>query len=202
MGVVRREGQKVYIEGVRKVSWDTGEMCEFASCLGAAMHSLGEEVAYPYLMGTSGAAFRFTYKPDEWDFSDYSIRNIAPDEFEPIRRVFAAIGYSYTLYEPGDFQEDASQIKHSLDRGIPVLAFQVVGPSDCSLITGYDEDGQVLLGWSTYQDIPEDHNIPPDSTGYFRKPGWHENTTGYILLEGKTDLPEPRGQFLDTGFNA
>jgi len=34
----------------------------------------------------------------------------------------------------------------SIDRGIPVLAFPVVGPSDCCIITGYDEGGEVLLG--------------------------------------------------------
>ena len=73
----------------------------------------------------------------------------------------------------------------SINRGIPVLAFGVVGPSDCCIITGYDQGGDVLLGWSTYQDIPEDHNIPHDVTGYFGKPGWHENIPGYILIGAK-----------------
>jgi hypothetical protein len=31
MSTATKENTKVYIEGVRKVSWDTGEMCEFAS---------------------------------------------------------------------------------------------------------------------------------------------------------------------------
>ena len=57
------------------------------------------------------------------------------------------------------------RIMDSINRGIPVLAFGVVGPSDCCIITGYDQGGDVLLGWSTYQDIPEDHNIPHDVTG-------------------------------------
>ena len=78
-----------------------------------------------------------------------------------------------------------------------MLAFHVVGPSDCCIITGYDERGQVLMGWSTYQDIPDDHNIPHDSTGYFRKPDWHENLHGYILIEEKVNRPDPRDIFLD-----
>ncbi len=43
--------QRVIIENVRKVSWDTGEMCEFASCLVSALQALGEEVAYDSVMG-------------------------------------------------------------------------------------------------------------------------------------------------------
>jgi hypothetical protein len=80
-------------------------------------------------------------------------------------------------------------IMDSIERGVPVLAYHVVGPSDCCNITGYDEGGEVLLGWSTYQDNPEDHNIPPDVTGYFRKPGWHENLQGYILVGEKLGRP-------------
>ena len=118
MGTVRKE-RKVYIEGVRKVSWDTGEMCEFASSFVSAMNSLGEDIPYDYVMGTSGVAFRFTLNPGEWDFGNYSIRNIAPDLYAPIRRAFAAAGYACTLYEPGSFQDDAAKIMDSIDRGCP-----------------------------------------------------------------------------------
>ena len=86
----------------------------------------------------------------------------------------------------------------SIERGTPVLAFPVVGPSDCCIITGYDEGGEVLLGWSTYQDIPDDHNIPHDPTGYFRKPGWHANLDGYILIGAKRERPPQRAIYLDT----
>jgi len=197
MGTIRRDNKKIYIENVRKVSWDTGEMCEFASSFVSAMNSLGEDIPYDYVMGTSGVAFRFTLNPGEWDFGNYSIRNIDPDIYAPIRRAFAAAGYAYTLYEPGSFQDDAAKIMDSIDRGIPVLAFRVVGPSDCCIITGYDEDGEVLLGWSTYQNIPDDHNIPHDVTGYFRKPGWHAHIPGYILIGTKVDRPPMRLVYVD-----
>jgi len=197
MGTVRKENEKVYIEGVRKISWDTGEMCEFASSFVSALNSLGDDISYDYVMGTSGAAFRFTLNPGAWDFTNYGILNIAPDRVAPIQRAFAAAGYSYALYEPGSFQEDAARIMGSIDRGCPVLAFRVVGPSDCCILTGYDEGGQVLLGWSTFQDIPDDHNIPPDGTGYFRKPGWHENLAGSIFIGPKQDRPAPRDVYLN-----
>jgi hypothetical protein len=197
INTVRKENRKVYIEDVRKVSWDTGEMCEFASSLVSAMNSLGENILYYYVMGTSGVAFRFTLNPGEWDFSNYGIRNITPDTYAPIRRAFAAAGYAYSLNEPGSFQDDAAKIMDSIDQGIPVLAFRVVGPSDCCILTGYDEGGEVLLGWSTYQNIPDDHNLPHDVTGYFRKPGWHENIAGYILIGAKVSRPPLRAIYLD-----
>jgi hypothetical protein len=198
IGTVRRDNGKVYIKDVRKISWDTGEMCEFASALVSALNSLGEDIPYLYVMGTSGVAFRFTLNPGEWDFGNYSIRNITPDTYAPIRRAFTAAGYAYTFCEPGSFQDDAAKIMDSIDQGIPVLAYPVVGPSDCCIITGYDEGGQVLLGWSTYQNIPDDHNLPHDVTGYFRKPGWHEHLPGYILIGAKVDRPPLRAIYLDT----
>ena len=197
MPTVTREGNKVFIAGARRVSWATGEMCEFASALVSALGCLRESVPYPYVLGTSGVAFRFTLNPGAWDFTNYSIRHVAPDPYAPIRRAFAAAGYAWTVRERGTLQDDATAIMASLDRGTPVLVFRVVGPSDCCLITGYDEGGQVLLGWSTFQDIPDDHNIPHDVTGYFRKPGWHAGLAGYVLIGAKEPPPLPRAVYLD-----
>ena len=75
------------------------------------------------------------------------------------------------------------------------MAFGVVGPSDCVLICGYD--GDVLLGWSTFQDIPDDHDIPHDILGYFRKPNWHENTRGYLILGKQFDSTQHRRIYRD-----
>jgi len=179
---------KVFIENVRKVSWDTGEMCEFASSFVSALQCLGEDIPYDFVMGVSGVSFRFTIDLGRWEFSNYGIRNVSPDPYAPVRRAFSAAGYEYAIQERGAYEDDAARIKASLERGVPVLAFGVVGPSDCVVITGYDEDGAILMGWSTYQDIPDDHNFPHDATGYFRKPGWHANTPAYILIGAK--VPE------------
>lgn len=198
MGTVRRDKGKVYIEGVRKVSWNTGEMCEFASAFVSAMRSIGEDIPYDYVVGTSGVAFRFSIIPGAWEFSTYGIQSVTPEPYEPIRRAFAAAGYEYKLCEKSSRPHDAARIMDSIDRGVPVLAFRVVGPSDCVIITGYDEGGDVLLGWSTYQDIPQDHDIPHDVTGYFRKPGWHDRLPGYILIGKKVQSPPLRTLYLDT----
>lgn len=229
MFTLMKENQKIYIPNAPRVTWDSGEMCEFASCLVSALACRGEEIEYAFVMGTSGAAFRFTIAPGKWDFGNYSIRNISPDAYAPLRRACAAAGYACEIFEsyshsadhakrsfipafeyersplPGgegfdqirnSFEEDRLRIMGSIERGVPVLAFGVVGPSDCCLVTGYDEGGEVLLGWSTYQDIPDDHNIPHDSTGYFRKPGWHAQLNGYLLLGEKIARPPLREVYL------
>jgi len=108
-----------------------------------------------------------------------------------------SIGYEYTLCEKASRQSDTAEITVSIDRGSPVLAFRVVGPSGCCIITGYDEGGEVLLGWSTYQDIPDDHYIPHDVTGYFRKPDWHDKLRGYILIGAKKGHRPLRAIYLD-----
>jgi hypothetical protein len=194
--IIEKAGRKAYVENVRKVTWASGEMCEFASALISALGSLGENIPYDYVLGTSGVAFRFTLNPGAWDYGNYSIRNVAADPYAPIQHTFASLGYRYNLYEKGDLQEDTARISASIRNGVPVLAFGVVGPSDCVVITGYDEDGQVLLGWSTFQDIPDDHNIPHDPTGYFRKPGWHDQMGGYLLIGAKAARPATRDVYL------
>lgn len=197
MNTVKIEGTKVYIENVQKISWDTGEMCEFASALVSTLQCLGDKITYPYVMGTSGVAFRFTLNPGEWDFENYGIRNVSADGYEPVRRAIEATGYDYTLYDKTSRQEDTARIMDSIDRGIPVLAFRVVGPSDCCVLTGYDEGGEVVLGWSTFQDIPDDHPFPHDVTGYFRKPGWHDYLRGYILIGNKRERRPLQAIYLD-----
>ncbi|MCC6729884.1 MAG: hypothetical protein IT208_11165 [Chthonomonadales bacterium] len=192
MARVVREGAKVYIEGVRRVTWDTGEMCEFASALVSAMQALGEDVPYDLVMGASGAAFRLTLNESIWSPGSFSIRSVCADPLEPARRAFRAVGRVLRAHEMGREAEDAAEIAASVERGVPVLAFGVVGPSDCSLVTGVDDGGATLLGWSTYQDIPDDHDVPPDATGYFRKPGWHANTRGYLLIGDPVARPPAR----------
>jgi hypothetical protein len=178
MATVTREGDKVYIPGVRRLNWDTGEFCEFASALRAALEAAGADISYGQIMGLSGAAFRFSLAADVWNPGSYGVRNLDPDPYAVVHRTLPMLGYAYTLCERGDLATDTGRIVASIDRGLPVPAFGVVGPADCSVVAGYDESGRVLLGWSTYQDIPDDHDVPPDPTGYFRQPDWHPPHAG------------------------
>jgi len=161
------------------------------------MECLDEPLAYHHAMGTSGAAFRFVLSPDIWEPGNYSIRYFTEEPNEPVLRACLAAGREATVYERGRYADDRSNLVASINNGIPVMAFGVVGPSDCALVTGYDRDGEVLLGWSTYQDIPADHDVPHDPLGYFRKPEWHEKTHGYVLLGSRHESPSRARTYRD-----
>jgi hypothetical protein len=77
----------------------------------------------------------------------------------------------------------------------------VVGPPEISLITGYDEGGEVMVGWSCFQG--ELHAAQLGPNGMFRQSDWCERTLGLILLNGKLDEAEVqrvRGEALEWAY--
>ncbi|MEW6752841.1 MAG: hypothetical protein AB1505_17955 [Candidatus Latescibacterota bacterium] len=67
MAVPTRQGSRVYIEGVPRLTWASGEMSEFAAALRNVLQHRGDVVPYHFIMGTSGIAFRFVVRPQAWD---------------------------------------------------------------------------------------------------------------------------------------
>jgi len=184
------------------------EFTPFASWLRSGMEVLGEDYTYEYIMGTSGAAFRLMWAPGVWDFGNVDIMVMAEDTLEPIRRAFEAVGYGHEVIAKsqadsvGEHSWAAEIIRSSAigvdgrtadkagfkrciiesiqNAGRPVLAFGVVGPPECCIITGYDEDSDALIGWSFFQDKSE---------AYFRKSDWYADTCGLILIGEKRQVP-------------
>jgi hypothetical protein len=73
-----------------------------------------------------------------------------------------------------------------------VLGFGVVGPPECCVITGFDEAGEVLIGWSFFQDDREfAEGVEFEDSGYFRKRDWQENTECLVFLGEKREPPPP-----------
>jgi hypothetical protein len=151
---------------------------------------------HEYLMGTSGHAFRILWT-DDWNFGpNTSFPAIWQDPLAPVRRGFDSIGYAYEVLLRTEFarswgaQVPASddeavyraKVTESLRKGRPVIALGVVGPPEPCLITGYDEGGAVLFGWSGFQDDPEFSAETDASTGYFRKRDWFRDTSGVIVV--------------------
>ena len=76
------------------------------------------------------------------------------------------------------------------ERKKPVIAFGVIGPPESCIITGYDEKGEVLIGWNLFQVIPEFTNeVEFEPSGYFRKPHWFKETPGLIIIREKHKKP-------------
>ena len=101
-----------------------------------------------------------------------------------------------------DLPDQASlqqQIVQSLrDRQTPVIGLGVFGPPEPFLITGYDDSGAVLLGWSHFQSEKKgDPNISFEPAGQFRLRNWHEAIDGVVIVTGEAQRPAQRGIYRD-----
>jgi hypothetical protein len=210
-----REHARVVLEGVPRVNfYDGGERCPedvpFPSCLRACLEFMGENLgckhikaegstwrlgcAYAYLMGTSGSAFRLSWGQG-WQGDNVEIMYMSADPDAPFRRAFESVGYAHeSVMKEEDRDNEAyfrSRIIESIrDKGRPVLGFGVIGPPECCIITGYDNHGNVLIGWNFFQNFPEfDSKIEFEPSGYFRKQDWFKDTEGLIIIGEKQEKP-------------
>lgn len=194
------------LEGVMRVGfYRGGDQCPedipFPSCLAAYLRYVGED--YPWLplhahnmewrlnyanvhiLGVSGMAFGLLWR-EGWHMDNTDMMMVA-DPREVIRRSFASVGYGYEIvHQTGALEDEAlyrTRIMASIDAGRPALAFGVVGPPECALITGYDEGGEVLIGWSYFQDDPEfNTGLTFEPNGCFRKRDWFRDTLSLIVV--------------------
>ena len=143
---------------------------------------------YAYLVGVSGAASFLSWK-DGWYGDNVAPFYMSADAEAPERNIFKAIGYEYewVVKESGcDNQALFRQrIAESIQRGMPVLGYGVVGPPEASIVAGYDEGGDVLVGWSFFQDANAEH----EPSGYFRKRDWFGSTECLLIIGEKVEKP-------------
>ncbi|MGF7059653.1 hypothetical protein [Brassicibacter mesophilus] len=218
MTKISKENKKVYIENVPRGGYDFLD-CMFPSYFTSAINAIGGKTDYNFIMGVTGAAFRLVWNSNEWDAGNSSLNFATPDPLQPFIRAFNAVGKNYKvigknkydsspIYQDRYFdkavsnKEDSATFKakiiESINKGIPVLAFGVIGPPECCLITGYDDGGDVLLGWNFFQDAPPLHTEKHDTTGYFRKHGWYEQTPFYFLIGEDTEVPSFRNSYVSS----
>lgn len=205
------------LSGVMKIGFNLEpdrcpENVPFPSCLASALRYIGED--YPWLplyehgrewrlnygnvhlLGASGMAFGLLWE-EGWKSSNVD-HMFTADPHIVIAKAFEAAGYQYELVtKTGDEAEEAvwrQKIMDSICRGVPVLAFGVIGPPLCCLITGYENHGEALIGWNCFQDDPAwNHGVEIIEEGYFRKENWFGDTWNLVLIGQKvadyTDVP-------------
>lgn len=175
------------IPGLQKVDWsDTQRQNEYVNSVVSALNGLGENTNYDYVCAVSGSAYRTSFSMEGWSFGNHHA------SYVPIifNHTFKMLGYNVTQHVRSDFETDSKLIMDSIDKGVPVLTLEgVINNSDTCLISGYDNDGQVLLGYNPFMYIEDDHKEEADETGYFRKTDWHNgifanNNQGSILIIG------------------
>ncbi len=202
------------LQGVPRVGfYRGGDVCPedapFPSSLAACLRHLGED--YPYLpieahgrtwrlndatvyaMAISGIAYGLLWRPG-WHEDNVDMMRIADDPAEIIDRSFEAVGYGYEVVLAQDGSDRGAlfrrRIAESVRRGRPVMAFGVLGLPECCIITGYDGEGDVVIGWSFFQDDGEwGQESGRERSGYFRRRDWARDTQALIVFGDKRPRP-------------
>jgi len=187
----------------------------------AALQYLGDPLPYEYLMGVSGASFRLAWNAEWLDGGNLSTLHIGSDPTEHIRRMFHAAGWEPRFIgnstwreenksNPGpkvataqdilgtniDYQDEAVFRQWIIEdlhfKSRPMLAIGVLAPGECGLLAGYDESGDVLIGWMHFQDWPENkesEKVSYEPEGFFRKRDWFRNTVGFVSFHTRIEKP-------------
>jgi hypothetical protein len=157
---------------------------------------------YAFLVGVSGAASFLSWK-EGWHGDNVAPFYMSADPEAPERHIFKAVGFEYEWIEKVQGRDNEAlfrqRIAESVQRGVPVLGYGVVGPPEASIVVGYDEAGDVLVGWSFFQDAKAEHEPPAlsEPPGYFRKPDWFENTVALLVIGDKVDKPSLKETYRD-----
>ena len=181
------------LEDVPRLGFDI-HMSPFPGSLFSYLTYIDEPADYDFIMGATGAAFRRFWNRDDGGNIDLSYLGD-----EPFRRVFWALGYAWEKV-PAERDAMIAAIKKSLAQGKPAISFGIIGPPEAGLVTGYDEDGAVLHGWSYFQNWPEfeqPHNAYYTARDWFETMDKHAGK-GLILIGDKLQRPETRELLVST----
>ncbi len=73
-----------------------------------------------------------------------------------------------------------------------MLAFGVIGPPECCIITGYADGGDSVIGWNFFQDMDgfDKSGTITLPSGQFMRTGWQQHTLSLIIIDEKIDKPD------------
>ncbi len=112
---------------------------------------------------------------------------------EPVRRIFWSLGYDYEIVIKTGEQDCReifrSKIVHNIENNRPVISYGIIGPPDEGVVTGYDKNGQVLLGRSYFHD---------STNGYYEKDDWYDACLALVLIGEKKETPAKQHIYLDS----
>jgi len=117
--------EKLFIDNMPKLEWGKNTDTSFIRSSQLALNALGENYSYDYLMGISGAAFRFHFNT-EWCPS----ASDATTGFDVSKVLFNSLGYKCELVQIDDNSfEDIKSLYHriikQINHGIPIVAINL-----------------------------------------------------------------------------
>lgn len=114
------------------------------AALRACMQQQGLRCDYDYLVGASGAGFRRAFRADS---PGDDPRLFGP---EPLRRAcwILAIDDQLVPQQPAALR---AAVCEAINAGRPAIAFGWTGSRQAGVITGYEQDGNVLIGYAPEQ---------------------------------------------------
>jgi hypothetical protein len=213
--VMANAREKRMIEGVKRVGFlqdrpNDGyapESFAFPACFASAVRAISGEsherrveshgrewifdLDYHEAMAASGMAFGNQWLRNNGvctSVNDFT--QIAP-RAEIVSRTFAWFGYEVAYYTRKGTESEGrffrELIVDSISQGRPVLATNVVANPEYAILTGYDRKGEVVIGWSPFQNEPDSCD-GFEENGEFRQSGWYENVWELVLF-GEKSVP-------------
>ncbi len=212
---------RLVLENVPKVNfYEGGPRCPEDLCLASVFRALGEffqedafgcrtcramqpgcqvNCSYSFFMGITGIAAFLSWKKG-WQEDNTAAFYMSEDPAAPERWGMRALGYESEWVErtggegsllESDYQNYRLRIQENINHGRPVIGYGVVGPPEPAIITGYDDGGEVLLGWSFFQNIPGlNDGVEFEPNGYFRKRDWFKDTHSLLVIGEKQERPK------------
>ncbi len=179
--IMKQDNSKTILYDIRKIEHGAyGSKTMFPICIKAVSEYLGDDVSYAYIMAATGAAFRLVWNRAEWDLSNIDIYHTLKESNEIYEYGAKALGRDFDFIGRDDNtkKEDFTAfIKSKIEKGFPVIALGIIGPPEPCIVAGYEESGDVVVGWNFFQNDAEfASEISLMDNGYFRSDKWWENT--------------------------
>jgi len=153
------------------------------------------DLTQAFLMGMTGEAFAFLWLPKDPGRPPLDPTLYWPDPAAPYERSLAAAGFACEVLvrprpdQPLDGQMLKDRVRGCLaDRHLPVIVAGVPDPWCFLLVTGYEEDGEVLNGWQASGGGAASRD-PADMT---QVTGWTGEAQLVVLITGRQERPDER----------